>query len=253
MSETTYDLGLLERSRSKWARSPGVRAFYGEVFTSMMGATVPGDTLELGSGIGGIKDFYPEVCTSDVEKTPYVDLALSCYAIEESGREWDNLIALDVLHHLTRPLAFLESAASVLRPSGRIVLVEPAATAMGLIFYRLFHHEPIAPGRLNPPFEFDADTDEGEFANMGMAVALFGIHRATTMGILGEAGIELRIVQFRDLVAYPLTGGFSRPQLLPTGLLRVLFKLEKMAPQFLLKRLGIRIMIVFGKKQKSYS
>ncbi len=248
MSEATYDICLLEQSRSKWDRSPGVRAFYGDIFRTMMDVTVPGDTLELGSGIGVIKDFYPKVCTSDIEKTSFIDLALSCYAIEEGGREWDNLIALDVLHHLTRPLDFFRSAASALRPSGRIVLMEPAATWMGLIFYRLFHHEPIAPERLKPPFEFDADSEEGEFANMGMAVALFRIHGERMREILGEVGLVLHLMQFRDLLAYPLTGGFSKPQLLPTYCLRALLRVEKRVPQFLLKRLGIRIMIVLERR-----
>ena len=249
MSDATYDLGLLGQSRSKWESSPGVRAFYGDVFRTVMGVTIPGDSLELGSGIGVIKDFYPEICTSDIEKTSsYIDLALSCYAIEEGGREWDNLIALDVLHHLTRPLDFFRSAASVLRPSGRIVLMEPAATWMGLLFYRLFHHERIEPARLNPPIQFDVDRKEGEFANMGMAVALFQIHHDRMRGILAEMDLELHMIQYRDLVAYPLTGGFRKPQLLPTGCIRALLRAEKAIPQVLLRRLGIRIMIVLEKK-----
>lgn len=248
VSDVTYDLSLLEQSREKWDRSPAVRAFYGDVFAVMMAHARSGETLDLGSGIGVIKDFFPDVVTSDIEKTPFVDLAVSCYDIEDAGKTWGNLLAFDVLHHLTKPLDFFQSAANALRPGGRLILTEPAATPGGRLFYKLCHHEPMEPAVLQPPFKFEADTPDGEFANMGMGVALFVQHFNVLKPLLQGMGLSVCEIMFRDVWAYPLTGGFSKPQLLPTAVIRWLLKCERALPKFLLHLCALRMIIVLEKQ-----
>ena len=251
MSETTYDLNLLRQSMAKWERSPAVRAFYRDLFGGLVKRSASGPTLDLGSGIGTIKNFYPDIVTSDIEKTPYVDLGVSCYQLEATGRKWGNLLATDVLHHLRRPFDFFRGAGQVLNPGGRLIMCEPAATVFGSVFYRLCHHEPIQPLELKPPFIQENDSmDEkanDEFANMGMAVALFRRHRGWTENALAEIGLVLRTVEYRDILAYPLTGGFSKPQMIPASLLKVLLGLENRLPQFALKLCALRMIIVLQK------
>jgi len=246
----TYDLQLLEQSMQKWESSPPVRAFYGSLYQDILDRLAPGDTLELGSGIGVFKTFLPEATTSDIQKTRYVDMAVDCYRIAKaSGRDnWGNLFALDVLHHLQRPFAFFESAAAALAPGGRLLLMEPAATLSGRQLYGIFHHEPIVPRRLQPPFDFPADDGQGNFANMGMSVALFEHHRQTTCERLEGLGLKLREHRYRDVLAYFSTGGFSRRALLPVPLLKTLLRLEKELPQRVLKICGLRSLTVLEKE-----
>src|SRR3981081_2858935 len=54
-----------------------------------------------------------------------------------------NIAMVDVLHHVEFPMVFFEEAARVLRPGGRIIMVEPAITFGSSLFYRLLHHEPV--------------------------------------------------------------------------------------------------------------
>jgi SAM-dependent methyltransferase len=237
----TYDLTLLEQSLAKWRRSAALRAVYADIFAAMRRALVPGRTLEIGSGIGVARDFLPDLVTSDIVATKFVDRAVSAYAIPPES--WSNLVAFDVLHHLQEPLRFFASAAAALAPGGRIVLVEPAGTPGARCFYRLFHVEPCRPGLIKPPFRFEAEAD-GSFANMGMAHALFGRHRPVVETALRECGLRIVSVTHRDLLAYPATGGFSQPALLPSALLRVLLALERRLPQALLRQLALREMIV---------
>ncbi len=249
--EATYDLNLLRQSLAKWEKSPAVRAFYRDLFDCLVKHSSGGPALDLGSGIGTIKNFYPDIVTSDIVKTPYVDSAVSCYELEATGRKWETLLATDVLHHLRRPFDFFRSAARVLNPGGRIVLCEPAATAFGLIFYRLFHHEPIRPAELAPPFnlanKIGANEDE-EFANMGMAVSIFLNHRQWTEAALAEMGFNLVSLEYRDFLSYPLTGGLSKPQLIPAELLKILMKLEQITPQLVMKFFALRMIIVLQKQ-----
>lgn len=247
----TYDLGLLEKSEAKWNRSGGLRAVYGSIYKAMRDCMVEGPSLELGSGIGKINKFIPSVITSDLVQTRYVDIACSAYKIceseEEGTNQWSNILAMDVLHHLCKPMDFFWSAGASLRKGGRLILVEPAATPFGRIFYSLFHEEPIHPGKIKPPFAMRPDTTDGEFANMGMAVALFDKHLDVCLRMLDEAGLRLIELRYRDLLAYPLTGGYSNPQLVPTAVLKGLLSLEGKLPQILLKALALRLLVVLQK------
>ncbi len=246
--EITYDLGLLAKSEEKWSKSAALRFLYGDLYREMAERMVPGSTLELGSGIGRIKDFLPGVVTSDLVKTPYVDQACSAYDIDppEEG-QWANILALDVLHHLCRPFDFFASASRTLAPGGRIILVEPAATPFGRLFYKAVHPEPIEPSRIQPPFVMEPDSPDGEFANMGMGVALFRQHEGETAERLRPLELRPLSVSFRDFAAYPLTGGYAGKQLAPKLLIQGLAAMEHLLPQALLRILGLRMVVALEK------
>lgn len=240
----TYDLSLLDRSHEKWRRSPALRAYYADLFAEIGAGLEPGRVLEIGSGIGVIREYLPTVVTSDVVPSSYVQRAVSAYDIPMEA--WTGIVAVDVLHHLCAPLDFFSSAAAALNPGGRIILMEPAGTPVGKMFYSLFHPEPCVPAEIVPPFEFSPDA-KGEFANMGMGHGLFTQHRGEVEEHL--AGVRLRIlsVRYRDVFAYPLTGGFSRPALLPARLLRALLAGERRLPQGVLRFLALRMVVVLEK------
>jgi hypothetical protein len=247
----TYDLSLLQGSMHKWRSSAGLRTVYADFYRQIAGQYPSGPILELGSGIGVAKDLIPDLITSDLIHTPYVDQACSAYAIppvSPDGRAWQGIIALDVLHHLCEPLRFFASAAAALPSGGRIVLMEPAATAWGRIFYRLFHPEPIRPTEIQPPFVFQPDTQTGEFANMGMAVGLLRQQKAAFGDSLNSYGFNLSAVFYRDLFAYPFTGGYGSRQWLPTALIKALLLLEAAIPQPMFRLLGLRMMLVLQRR-----
>jgi SAM-dependent methyltransferase len=240
-AEQTYDLSHLGRSAAKWRESAALRTVYEDILREMRTACGPGSTLEIGSGIGVARESCPDWVLSDVVVTPHVNRAVSAYEIPAEG--WGNIVAFDVLHHLREPLRFFASAATALRPGGRIVLAEPAGTPGGCLFYRLFHPEPCRPGEIKAPYLFTADAD-GLFANMGMAHALFGRERERVERILHDFGLRIVTVRYRDLVAYPATGGFSQPALLPAGVLRALLGIEALLPQALLRLAALRVLVV---------
>lgn len=240
-AEQTYDLSHLGGSAAKWRNSAALRAVYGDILRRMQAGCVPGTTLEVGSGIGVAREICPDWVLSDVVVTPHVNRAVSAYEIPAEA--WGNIVAFDVLHHLREPVRFFASAAAALRPGGRIVLAEPAGTPAGCLLYRMFHPELCRPAEITPPYAFPADAD-GRFANMGMAHALFGRERSRVEPILQDLGLSIVSVHHRDLLAYPATGGFSRPALLPAPVLRALLVLESALPQVLLRRVALRMIVV---------
>jgi len=227
-TEITYNLELLQKSQEMWEKSYGLRAVYLELYRDIQAVCLPGASLELGSGIGVSKQFIADAVTSDITKTPYVDCAMSAYDVGAPANNlWGNIFALDVLHHLRFPLRFLESAASKLKKGGRIILIEPAATFGGTVFYKCFHQEPIERQKITKPFKFEPNGINGQFANMGMAVGAFRDHKDELDKILNTMGLKVTEICYRDLLAYPLTGGYSRGQLAPTCMIQILLKLEK--------------------------
>ena len=240
----TYDLSLLDRSQAKWKSSPALRAVYADIFADMRRQLAPGRILEVGSGIGMARDHFPGLVTSDIVATPFVDRAASAYAIPCEA--WGNIIATDTLHHLQEPLRFLASAAAALAPGGRIILAEPAGTAWGRIFYSWFHHEPCRPAVVQPPFQFAAAAD-GSFANMGIAHVLFGREKERVSAELQKHGLRIVSVRYRDLLAYPATGGFSHSAFLPAAWLRGLLAVERVMPQSVLRFLALRLIVVMEK------
>jgi len=246
--DLTYDLSLLRKSEQKWNKSAGLRHVYGDFYQEIRNRMLPGPSLELGSGIGKSREFLPGIVTSDLTQTSYVDRVCSAYEIcLPSTGQWSNIIAVDVLHHLCRPMDFFASATKALAPGGRIILLEPAATFFGKAFYKTFHAEPIKPDRIKPPFEFPPDLRDGTFANMGMAFSLFCIHKKETTKLLNARQMRITETVFRDILAYPMTGGYSGLQLAPQFVLKSLLALERLLPQLLLRRLGIRMLVMIEK------
>lgn len=238
--DETYPLELLEGSRNKWADSPGLRTVYAALYARMRAYAVGAHWLELGSGIGVAREFLPGVVTSDIADTGYVDREVNAYAIPSEG--WTTIFALDVFHHLRQPQRLLDAAAAALEPGGRLILAEPAATPFGRLFYGMCHHEPMRPQLVQAPYEFPIEAD-GSFANMAMASVLLAGPDGPVESLCGSAWKRVAVV-YSDWMAYPLTGGFSRPQLLPTLCLKGLLDLEQRLPQWLMRRLGLRVTVV---------
>lgn len=241
----TYDLSLLEQSMRKWRRSAALRVAYRDIHRTMAAQAPDGPCLEIGSGIGVLRETVPGVLTTDIRKTPYVDAAASAYALDRvPGGPWAAVYMMDVLHHLQRPFAFFESAAGVLKTGGRIIMCEPAATVCGRLFYRLFHHEPIVPAAINAPYDFREDKYGGEFANMAMAWCLFERDRSAVACRLRALRLKIHKIAYRDLLGYPMTGGFSKPSLLPPKVVERLLAWEASLPASIMKVLGLRMLIV---------
>jgi SAM-dependent methyltransferase len=101
--------------------------------------------LEIGSGGGFFREVAPHATTSDIVAARGIDRVLDATRIDDSfdPGALDAVCAFNVFHHLPDAAGFLRGASTVLRPGGRVVLVEPWFTPLGQWFYRLLHFEPV--------------------------------------------------------------------------------------------------------------
>lgn len=190
-----------------------LRKIYIDFYSQFKRAVVEAEgkcLVELGSGGGFIKDIIGNVITSDIIKVPNVDMYFSAEQMPFEIGSVDAFFMIDVLHHIINPRLFLKEAQRCLKPSGKIVMIEPANTVWGRFIYKNFHHEP-----------FDAKADwlldsAGPLsgANGAMPWIIFQRDRK----IFEKEFPDLRILKISPHTPfrYLMSGGLSSHQLLPS-------------------------------------
>lgn len=243
-----HDLEI-QHNRMAWERKPLLRTIYLDFYTQILASLrkdIPGDVVELGSGIGNFKSVYPKAITTDIFPNPWIDRVENAYHLSFHDGTVSNLVLFDVFHHLQYPGQACEEIKRVLVPKGRVIIFEPYISLLGLIVYGLVHHEPIALSRKISWIPTDsANFEENYYAAQGNATRLFGIGSPYK----DEIEKEWRLISKKKFSAlsYILSGGFSKPALYPPSLLRVVRSIEYIFNLFPLL-FATRMLIVLEKK-----
>lgn len=235
----------LEGYRTVWQEKPVLRAIYEDFYRRIMAASRPGLVLEIGGGSGNLKQFATHVTSTDVQWAPWLDAVADAQALPFGDGTFDGIVMVDVLHHLEAPGRFLQEAQRVLRPRGRLVLVEPAITPLSWVVYRFFHHEPVRMD-VDPLTEATTRRHRDPYdANSALPTLLFGHARERLERACPN--LVVREVHRFSLAAYPLSGGFRPWSLLPRILVTPLLRLEKAVERGLGPLMAFRLLAVLEK------
>jgi SAM-dependent methyltransferase len=100
--------------------------------------------LEIGSGGGFFRQLAPHAITSECVEVRGIERVVDACKLEDhfEPEALDAIVGFNVFHHLPDAAGFLHGATRVLRPGGRVALIEPWFTPVGQWFYRALHHEP---------------------------------------------------------------------------------------------------------------
>jgi SAM-dependent methyltransferase len=236
---------LLRRHQAVWTEKPVLRRLYSSWYREISEWLQPGLTVEVGGGTGNLKEFSPQVLCTDVVRLPWLDALIDAQHLPFRSRSVSNLVLFDVLHHLENVRYFFDEALRVLVPNGRVVIMDPYVSPVSWPVYRFLHPEPLDFTR-DPLTVVPPRPDRRPFdANQAVATLVF----------------ERSYKRFRDLYpdfekltherlaffAYPLSGGFDRPSLLPLWSLDALLRVEQWCRR-LGRFLAFRLLVVLEKR-----
>jgi SAM-dependent methyltransferase len=244
-AELTENQHLVEIRQNKeaWQKKTVLQEAYAVLYSLICPqlSLVEGSTVELGSGIGALKEFLPNCITTDIFPNPWLDRVENAYGLSFPDTSLSNLILFDVFHHLQWPGSALEEFARVVRPQGRVIMMEPGFGLLGKFVYSHFHHEPLGFGQ---PISWDRSAADGDSAGSYYAAQA----NAWRLFRLGEGAGKLpewKTVLVKPLAAlsYVASGGFSRPSLYPSFLFPFVRGLDLIA-DFLPSLFATRLLVV---------
>ena len=233
-----------------WKKKPllqGIYAnFYAEIALRIQHEHA-GLIVEIGSGIGNLKQCVPECITTDLFENPWLDQVENAYALTFHEGTVGNLILFDVWHHLQYPQTALREFYRVMVHGGRLIILDPAMGLMGRLVYGLFHHEPLG---LNEPIEWEAPSDLipanfPYFAAQSRAWKIFCSEKWPPQ-LTGWSRKEVTVWSSLDYLG---SGGFRGPQMYPTSTWPLLRKADRLLSRFP-KLFGSRMVVVLSKNER---
>ncbi len=240
-------LERLHDHRRLWSSKPVLARVYAPWFDALLAAAPHGArVLEVGAGPGFLEEAArgrrPDLrwLASDLHAAPWNDLAADAGRLPLAAASVDAVLGLDVLHHLPDPAAFFRESAHVLRPGGRIALVEPWITPLSWVVYRFFHQEDcrlsVDPWR---PFP-----GPGKDSFDGDAAVPWRIVRATRPAAWRELGLLAPRAVRLNAFGYLLSLGFRPASLLPAPLAGPMAALDR-ATRWLAPLTALRAVLVW--------
>ncbi|MCY4237663.1 MAG: class I SAM-dependent methyltransferase [Rhodospirillaceae bacterium] len=213
-----------EDYRKIWKSKPILRVVYTDFYRRIAERLADGTTLEIGGGSGNLKAFAPSVISSDVTGAPWLDMVCDAQSLPIRSGCLANIVMVDVLHHVERPVRLLREAVRTLRPGGRVVLCEPAITPVSYPFYCWFHSEPVDMSA-DPLSDGPLDPNRSAWtANQAIPSLIFGRKRQVFADTFPELAL-IEVARF-SFLAYPGSGGFRSWSLIPVGIARGVLKVE---------------------------
>jgi len=235
----------LEDYQNSWNKKPVLRAIYSDLYQKIENVALAGDTLEIGGGIGNFKIGSSRIIRSDIQHSEGLDVVADAQTLPFDNEVFSNIVLFDVLHHLQCPLLFFAEAQRILKPGGRVIMVEPGITPVSKLLYKMGHEEPVEMGwDMNDPCKVDAGKDPYD-SNQAIPTILF--KRDSQLFLAAVKGFKINSSDWLSLFAYPLSGGFKSWSLLPYKWVHTMLKIEEKILPFLGSLMAFRLMVVLEK------
>jgi SAM-dependent methyltransferase len=230
--------------RSHWERKPSIRLLYRDFHRRLLDSCPEGRVLDIGGGTAHIKDFRADIVSTDILSFPGIDVVADAHRLPFPSELFAGVVMLDVLHHLERPIEFLHEVSRVLKPGGRLAMIEPAMTSVARRFYDHFHDEPVDMDA-DPFAEVAINPDRDPFdANQAIPSLLFATSAACARVEKAIPSLRVRNVRWLSLFAYPMSGGLQNWSLMPAALVRFVLAFEEKVPEAVRRQIAFRMMVV---------
>jgi SAM-dependent methyltransferase len=196
--------------------------YYQDYEATVARASPGGLVLEIGSGGGFYREIRHSVVSLDLRPGADVDVAASALELPLRSQSTSAVLLLNVLHHLTDPAAFFRECERILKPGGRVCLVEPYAGPVSRLLIRPLHHEPWdEAGAWTLP-------GSGPMTGANMALPSIIFVRDRTRYDREFPHLPVDRLRMHTITLYLLSGGVSMRSFVPGVLFRPLHAIERM-------------------------
>ena len=181
-------------------------------------------SLEIGSGGGYLKEFIPEVITSDVVMSDGLDRIEDAVQLSFPDQSLKAVYAMGVLHHIPEPQKCLAEIQRVLAPGGVFVCYEPSSTPFGYFMNRHFHRE--WTDKTVTEWIIPREGIGGRLTGANMAIPYIIFKRDRALFKARFPNLKVRETKYIDFLRYTLSGGLSFQPFVPTWLFGAVNSLE---------------------------
>ena len=189
---------------------------------------ISGPVLELGSGGGFLKDYIPDLITSEILQIPSIDIVLDGQHLPIHKASLRGIVMFDVFHHIPQVESFLSEASKCIKPGGVIVMHEPWVTWWSRIVYKHLHHEPF-----DPDSKYWIFPEGGPLSQANSALPWIVFHRDQELFERKYPLLQIKGIKLHTPFCYLLSGGVSLRSFLPGSLFRLFRLIEDIMNPFM--------------------
>lgn len=246
-----YKKRLVEQLKN--AQHGNLRIYFSDLYSEINDRlTIGWKILEIGAGAGTSSIF---LAGHDISRTDLIDAnpdlvraGVDAHHLPDEDQIYDSVIGVHTLHHLLDPIQSLSEMIRVLKPQGRIILIEPYVSLFSFLIYKLFHQEETSIYLSKKYFNRESKKDPS-VGNQVIGQTIFNrrLMRSKINGVIGDSyRVE---THYRDFLAFFSTGGINKPIRLSSKVTRMLLRAEKRIPQKIMKLIGSTMVIVIDPKK----
>ena len=230
----------LENYKEAWKSKKVLRLIYKDFYNIISSHCIDGNILEIGGGIGNFEISGRKIIKTDVQNSDSINFVADAHNLPISDSSFENIVLIDVLHHLDCPVNFLKEASRVLKKNGRIIMIEPGISPVSWFLYKIGHDEEVD---MSWQASMDCVPDSGKKpydSNQAIPTLLFNRSNA----ILDNLNLSVMNKKWLSLFVYPLSGGFQKWSLIPSSFVSFMLKVESKILPFLGPIMAFRLVVV---------
>jgi hypothetical protein len=200
--------------------------------------------LELGSGVGFIKDFDQTIITSDVVSNQFTDKIIDGNQMPYGDNEINSIFGIFCFHHFKDPFNFLKDLEVKLKVGGVCILIEPYYGTLAKFIYKRIHQSEYFDQKESFDFKIK-DKTAMEKANQALSYIYFIKNKEKFQKNFPQLEIVHTSI-FGNYLRFIFSGGLNFRKILPDFLMSLIKIIENIL--FPLKKiLGLHYLIVIRK------
>lgn len=201
--------------------------------------------VEIGSGSGLFKKYYPDIIATDIVPSPCIDKVVNAQNMDYENSSIHAIYGINCFHHFPQPEKFFKELCRALKPGGGCILIDPYYGPFSSLVHTYIH----AQEHFNKEQEgWDSNMDKtGTMSGANQALSYIVFIRDRELFLRKFPSLEIvKILPLNNYLRYLLSGGLNFKQLIPDFFSPVIKSLEWILSPFS-KKLALHYVIVLRK------